>query len=72
MLILTGRSYDVLARLYGVIVVIIRDVQSAACHIEKFKARHTAAHVYPVGIRGTEGSVHHKFYSRTQFKIHNI
>ena len=69
-LVFTWWSYDIFTGLYGVIVIVIGDVQSAVRHIEQLIAGHISAHVNPVIIRSREGSMHHKFNSGVQIEVH--
>jgi hypothetical protein len=69
-LVFTWWSYDIFTGLYGVIVVVIGDVQGAVRHIEQLIAGHISAHVNPVIIRSREGSMHHKFNSGVQIEVH--
>lgn len=66
----TWWSYDIFTGLYGVIVIVIGDVQGAVRHIEQLIAGHISAHVNPVIIRSREGSMHHKFNSGVQIEVH--
>ena len=69
-LVFTWWSYDIFTGLYGVIVIVIGDVQGAVRHIEQLIAGHISAHVNPVIIRSREGSMHHKFNSGVQIEVH--